>query len=81
MTREKEAIWGDLLVTYNMYLHQGSVISGDQEFAALNELTTVLPTAPALDWAAASQNCGLIKDLFGMPQLTVYNGTGHHGCL
>ncbi len=38
-----------------------TVISGDQEFAALNALTTVLPTAPCLDWAAASQYCGLIK--------------------
>ena len=37
------------------------MISGDQEFAALNALTTVLPTAPCLDWAAASQHCGLIE--------------------
>jgi hypothetical protein len=38
-----------------------TVISGDQEFAALNALTTVLPTAPCLDWAAASQHCVLIE--------------------
>jgi hypothetical protein len=47
-----------------MYLRQGfhiTVISGDQEFSALNHLTTVLPTALRLDWAAASQHCGLIK--------------------
>jgi hypothetical protein len=47
-----------------MYLCQGfhiTVISGDQEFAALNALTTVLPTAPCLDWVAASQHFGLIK--------------------
>ncbi len=47
-----------------MYLRQGfhiTVISGDQEFAALNALTTGLPTAPCLDWAAASQHCGLIE--------------------
>ncbi len=47
-----------------MYLRQGfhiTVISGDQEFAALNALNTVLPTAPCLDWAAASQHCGLIQ--------------------
>jgi hypothetical protein len=37
------------------------VISGDQEFAALNKLTTVLPTTPVLNWVAASQHCGLIE--------------------
>jgi hypothetical protein len=61
---EKEYIWEALLVTYNMYLRQGfyvTVISGDQEFAALNALTAVLPTAPRFHWAAASQHCGLIK--------------------
>ncbi len=54
---EKENIWEALQVTYNMYLRQGfhiTVISGDQEFAALNTLTTVLPIALCLDWAAAS---------------------------
>jgi hypothetical protein len=47
-----------------MYLHQDfwiTVISGDQEFSALNHLTTVLPIAPHLDWAAASQYCGIIE--------------------
>ncbi len=47
-----------------MYPCQGfhiTVISGDQEFAALNALTTVLPTTPGLDWMAASQHCGLIE--------------------
>ncbi len=47
-----------------MYLLQGfciTVIAGDQEFAVLNALTTGLPTAPCLDWAAASQHCGLIE--------------------
>jgi hypothetical protein len=56
--REKEYIWEALLVTYNMYLRQGfhiTVTSGDQEFSALNTLTTVLPTAPCLDWVAARQ--------------------------
>ena len=64
MYREKEYIWGALLGTYDMYLCQGfhiTVISGDQEFAAINELTTVLPIAPCLDWAAASHHCGLIE--------------------
>ncbi len=38
-----------------------SMISEDQEVSALNHLTTVLPTSPCVDWAAASQHCGLIK--------------------
>jgi hypothetical protein len=62
--REKEYIWEALLGTYNMFLRQGfciTMISGDQEFAALNALTTVLPTALRLDWGAASQHCGLIE--------------------
>jgi hypothetical protein len=61
---EKEYIWEALLVTFNMYLCQGfhiTVNSVDQEFSALNALTTVLPTAPCLDWAAASQHCGPIE--------------------
>ncbi len=61
---EKEYIWEALLMSYNMYLCWGfhiTVISRDQEFAVLNALTTVLPTAPCLDWAAASQHCGLIE--------------------
>jgi hypothetical protein len=61
---EKKSIWEALLVTYNKYLSRGfqiTVISGDQEFSALNHLTTVLPTVSCLDWAAASQHCGLIK--------------------
>jgi hypothetical protein len=37
------------------------VISGDQEFSALNHLTAVLFTALCLDWVAASQQCGLIE--------------------
>ncbi len=62
--RKKEYIWEALLVIYNMYLCRGfyiTGISGDQEFSALNALTTVLPTAPHLDWVAASQHCGLIE--------------------
>jgi hypothetical protein len=61
---EKEFIWEALLVTFNMNLRQGfhiTVISGDQEFSALNHLTKVLPTAPHLNWVAASQHCGLIE--------------------
>jgi hypothetical protein len=37
------------------------MISGDQEFSVPKHLTTVLPAAPCLDWAAASQHCGLIE--------------------
>jgi hypothetical protein len=37
------------------------VIAGDQEFASISDLVVQLPTAPKLDWAAASQHCGLIK--------------------
>jgi hypothetical protein len=78
---EKEYIWEALLETYNMYLCQGfciTLISGDQEFAALNALTTVLPTAPCLDWAATSQHCGLIKH--NIHFLKENNGIGHYGC-
>jgi hypothetical protein len=43
------------------YIQYVPLISVDQEFAAINKLTTVLPTALILNWAAASQHCGLIK--------------------
>jgi hypothetical protein len=36
------------------------VLSGDHEFAALSELAGNLPGASNLNWAAASQHCGLI---------------------
>ena len=47
-----------------MYLLHGFrivVIAGDHEFASISELVVQLPTAPKSDWAAASQNCGLIE--------------------
>jgi hypothetical protein len=59
----KEVIWAALHATYKMYLLRGFqivVIKGDQEFAAISELAVGLPTMP-LDWAAASQHCGLIE--------------------
>jgi hypothetical protein len=62
--RNKEVIWVALLVTYKMYLLQGFrivVIKGDQEFASISDLVAVLPTMLRLDWAAASQHCGLIE--------------------
>jgi hypothetical protein len=37
------------------------VISGNQEFSALNALMIVLPTTTCLNWVAASQHCGLIE--------------------
>jgi hypothetical protein len=37
------------------------VIGGDQEFKSISDLIVSLPTAPKLDWAAASQHCGLIE--------------------
>ncbi len=37
------------------------MIAGDQKFASINDFVVNKPTAPKLDWAAASQHCGLIK--------------------
>ncbi len=51
-------------MTYKMYLLCGFrivVIAGDHEFASISELVVQLPPAPKLDWAAASQHCGLIE--------------------
>jgi hypothetical protein len=36
------------------------VIKGDHKFASISDLAVGLPTKPSLDWAAASQHCGLI---------------------
>jgi hypothetical protein len=47
-----------------MYLLHGFrivVIAGDHKFASISDLVVQLPTAPKLDWATASQHCGLIK--------------------
>ena len=47
-----------------MYVLRGFrivALSGDQEFAALSELAGSLPSAPSLNWVAASQHCGLIE--------------------
>jgi hypothetical protein len=47
-----------------MYLLHGFrtvVIAGDHKFASIHELEVQLPTAPKLDWAAASQHYGLIE--------------------
>ncbi len=37
------------------------VIAGDQEFNLISDLMVSLPTALKLDWAAASQHCGLTE--------------------
>ncbi len=60
----KEIIWVALSATYRMYLLRGFrivVIKGDHEFASISDLVVGLPTKPSLDWAAASQHCGLIE--------------------
>ena len=60
--RNKEVVWVALLATYKMYLMRGFrivVVKGDQEFASISDLVAGL--MPRLDWAAASQHCGLIE--------------------
>jgi hypothetical protein len=37
------------------------VIAGDHKLASISELVVQLPTATKLDWAEASQHCGLIE--------------------
>jgi hypothetical protein len=37
------------------------VIAGDHKFASISDLVVQIPTAPKLDWVAASQHCGLIE--------------------
>ena len=62
--RNKGDVWVALLATYKMYLMRGFrivVVKGDQEFASISDLVAGLPTMPRLDWAAASQHCGLIE--------------------
>ena len=53
----KALIWEALHARYKMYLPCGFriiVIKGDQEFSLVGNLIGNLPTAPKLDWAAAS---------------------------
>jgi hypothetical protein len=78
--RTKALMWEALHTTYTMYLLCGFqivVIAGDQEFNLISHLIVSLPTAPKIDWAAASQICGLIKrniqgeNPFPPPQLTL----------
>jgi hypothetical protein len=62
--RTKAFIWEALHAMYKMYLLRGFqivVIAGDQEFNLISDLIVSLPTAPKLDWPAASQHCGLIE--------------------
>jgi hypothetical protein len=63
-SRNKEVMWVALLATYKMYLLCGfriGAIKGDHEFDSISDLAVGLPTKPSLDWAAASQHCGLIE--------------------
>ncbi len=63
-SRNKDVIWVVLKATYMMYLLRGFrivVIKGDHEFAFISVLVVGLPILPKLDWAAASQHCGLIE--------------------
>ncbi len=67
VSRHKEYMWEALHCTYKMYLIQGFRVvdlSGDHEFAALSDLAANLPTVPELNWALASQFCGLIEQNF-----------------
>jgi hypothetical protein len=62
--RTKALIWKALRATCKMYLLHGFmivVVAGDHEFAWVSDLVVQLPTAPILDWVAASQHCGLIE--------------------
>jgi hypothetical protein len=64
----KEYMWEALHVTYKMYLLRGFrrvALSGDHEFAALSDLAANRPTAPKLNWAAASQHFGFIEQNIG----------------
>ncbi len=64
VSRHKEYLWEVLHSTYKMYLLRGFcivVLSRDHEFAALSDLAANLSTVPELNWAAASQHCGLIE--------------------
>jgi hypothetical protein len=64
VSRHKEYMWEALHSMYKMYLLWGIrivVLSGDYEFAALSDLAANLPTMPELNWASASQHCGLIE--------------------
>jgi hypothetical protein len=62
--RTKALIWEALQATYKINLLRGfriAVITGDQEFNTISHLIVSFPTAPKIDWAAASQHCGLIE--------------------
>jgi hypothetical protein len=63
-SRNKDVIWVALKTRYMMYLLCGFcivVIKGDHKFAFIRDLVVGLSTLPRLDWAAASQHCGLIE--------------------
>jgi hypothetical protein len=60
----KAYLWEALFATNKMYLLCGFRIvanAGDHKFAFISKSVVQLPTAPKLDWAAASQHCGFIE--------------------
>jgi hypothetical protein len=62
--RTKAYLWEALFATYKIYFLCGFrivVIAGEYKFASISESVVQLPTAPKLDWATASQHCGLIE--------------------
>ncbi len=63
-SRSTVIIWVALEATYKMYLLQGFhivVIKGDHKFNTISDMVVGLPTTPSMDWAAASQHCGLTE--------------------
>jgi hypothetical protein len=60
-SRNKEVIWVALLATYKIRGFRIVVIKADHEYASISDLAVGLPTKPGLNWAAASQHCGLIE--------------------
>lgn len=63
-SRGKDLLWVAFYNIYNMYLLRGFrilVVSGDQEFTSITDRVTHLPTTPKVNWAAASEHCGLVE--------------------
>jgi hypothetical protein len=63
-SRSKDVIWVAIEAMYKMYLLRGFrivVIKGDHKFSSISDMVVGLPTMPSMDWAAALQHCGLIK--------------------
>jgi hypothetical protein len=64
VSHHKEYMWEALHSMCTMYLFRGFcivVLSGDHKFDAISDLAAYFPTVSELNWAAASQHCGLIE--------------------